>query len=80
MFGACATDLGAPGRVPQVCFSRTTVMENHEKWMELCALAAKEQDPAKLLQLTKEIIRLVDEKDARLKSLHQPADSQKPQT
>ena len=55
----------------------SSVMENQEKWMELCALAAKEQDPAKLLQLSKEIIRLLDEKDARLKSR---ADSQKPQT
>jgi hypothetical protein len=30
-------------------------MENHEKWMELCALASKEQDSAKLLALTQEI-------------------------
>jgi hypothetical protein len=42
-------------------------MENHEKWMELCALAAKEQDPAKLLALTQEIARLLDERDQRLK-------------
>jgi hypothetical protein len=42
-------------------------MENHEKWMELCALAAKEQDPAKLLALTKEINRLLYEKEQRVK-------------
>jgi hypothetical protein len=39
-------------------------MENHEKWMELCALASKEQDPAKLLALTQEISRLLEEKRA----------------
>jgi len=42
-------------------------MENHEKWMDLCALAAKEQDPAKLLALTREISRLLGEKEQRLK-------------
>jgi hypothetical protein len=45
-------------------------MENHEKWMELCALAAKEQDPAKLLALTREIISLLDEKERRVKETH----------
>ena len=47
--------------------------------MELCALAAKEQDPQKLIELTREIIRLLDEKDARLKAMQKPADPQKPQ-
>jgi hypothetical protein len=42
-------------------------MENHEKWMELCALASKEQDPAKLLALTQEIARLLEEKEQRVK-------------
>jgi hypothetical protein len=42
-------------------------MKNHEKWMELCALAAKEQDSAKLLALTQEIVCLLDEKEQRLK-------------
>ncbi|HLO31410.1 MAG TPA: hypothetical protein VK249_19825 [Anaerolineales bacterium] len=42
-------------------------MENREEWMELCALAAKEQDPKKLLALTQEIARLLEEKDQRLK-------------
>jgi hypothetical protein len=31
------------------------------------------------MKLTKEIIRLLDEKDTRLKHLHQPTDPQKPQ-
>jgi hypothetical protein len=39
-------------------------MENHEKWLDLCALAAKEQDPKKLLALTQEIARLLEEKTA----------------
>ena len=35
--------------------------------MELCALASKEQDSAKLLALTQEIARLLEEKELRLK-------------
>ena len=38
--------------------------------MELCALAAKEQDPAKLLALTQEIARLLAEKEQRVKEIH----------
>ena len=45
-------------------------MKNHEKWMELCAPAAKEQDPAKLLTLTQEIARLLAEKEQRVKEIH----------
>jgi len=37
-------------------------------------LAAKEQDTEKLMQLTKEIIRLLGEKDARLKQSRTPPD------
>ena len=36
--------------------------KNAERWMELCALAAKESDPNKLMKLTEEIVRLLDEK------------------
>jgi hypothetical protein len=36
--------------------------------MELCAQAAVEQDPEKLLVLVKEINRLLEEKEQRLKS------------
>jgi len=46
------------------------IMKNHEKWMELCALASKEQDPAKLLALTQEIARLLAEKEQRVKEIH----------
>jgi hypothetical protein len=54
-------------------------MENQEKWMDLCAIAAKEQDSKKLMELTQEIIRLLNEKDARLKQLRTPPDPQKSQ-
>lgn len=36
--------------------------ENRERWMELCELAAVEQDSKKLIELTKEIDRLLAEK------------------
>jgi hypothetical protein len=42
--------------------------ETKEQWMHLCELAANEQDSEKLLALVKEITRLLDEKDKRLKS------------
>jgi hypothetical protein len=38
-----------------------------ERWLELCELAAKEQNPARLLSLTEEINRLLAEKDERLR-------------
>ncbi len=41
-------------------------MKDREKWMELCRQASVEQDPKKLLDLTAEIIRLLDEKEGRL--------------
>jgi hypothetical protein len=37
-----------------------------ELWKELCAQAAIEQDSQKLLELVKEINRLLDEKQERL--------------
>ena len=39
-----------------------------ERWLELCELAAKEQDSAKLLALVQEINRLLEEKEQRLKT------------
>jgi hypothetical protein len=41
-------------------------MKNSEKWMELCEQATTEQNPEKLMELTAEIIRLLDEKKKRL--------------
>jgi len=37
------------------------------KWTELCRLAAKEQDPEKLMALVEEINRLLEEKEQWLK-------------
>jgi hypothetical protein len=37
-------------------------MKNNAERMELCELAAKESDPNKLMKLTEEIVRLLDEK------------------
>jgi hypothetical protein len=41
-------------------------MNDKEKWMELCAQAAVEQDPEKMLDLVREINRLLEEKEERL--------------
>jgi hypothetical protein len=41
--------------------------EKNEPWWKLCEQAANEQDPEKLLALAKEIHRLLEEKEARLK-------------
>jgi hypothetical protein len=50
--------------------SRNIVIgENKERWQELCELAAKEQDPQKLIDLMKEIERLLEIKLNRLKGV-----------
>jgi hypothetical protein len=41
-------------------------MEDKGKWFELCALAAREDDPEKLIALVREINHLLDEKQRRL--------------
>ena len=43
--------------------------ENEELWKDLCARAATEQDPVKLLELTKAIDRLLAQKQRRLDDL-----------
>jgi hypothetical protein len=40
---------------------RDAIGENKERWKELCEQAAHEQDPAKLVQLVKEIRDLLDD-------------------
>src|SRR6266404_671405 len=54
------------GRAPKFSFGQT-LMENHEKWMDLCALAAKEQDPAKLQAFPGEISPHLEQKEHRVK-------------
>lgn len=38
------------------------MVNNEERWRQLCALAAVEQDPQKLMELVREISRLLEEK------------------
>ena len=40
-------------------------MQQNEKWIELCAKAALESDPQKMLKLLKEINDLLDANDRR---------------
>jgi hypothetical protein len=40
--------------------------DSDERWRQLCAQAAVEQDPQKLMELVREISRLLDEKQGRL--------------
>jgi hypothetical protein len=40
--------------------------EDKERWKELCAQAAVERDPEKLLELAQEINRLLEENERRL--------------
>ena len=42
--------------------------DSEERWKQLCALAAKEQDPAKLRELVREINELLLRKQRRLDS------------
>lgn len=39
-----------------------------ERWLEFCELAAKEQDPKKLLLIVEESNRLLEEKTAAIQS------------
>jgi hypothetical protein len=43
--------------------------EKKEQWVQLCELAAVEQDHEKLLRLVKEINRLLEEKEQRLRPM-----------
>jgi hypothetical protein len=45
---------------------------NEERWRELCARAAVEQDSQKLMELVQEISRLLAEKQARGKEPAEP--------
>jgi hypothetical protein len=48
--------------------------ETGERWRKLCEQAAIEQDSDRLLELIKEINRLLEEKEERLKSARKPND------
>jgi hypothetical protein len=49
--------------------------KDKEYWRQLCEHAANEQDPNKLLELAKEIVRILDEKEERLRHANKPANS-----
>ena len=40
----------------------------HQRWRELCALAAVEEDPQKLVELVAQIVGLFDEEQAKSRS------------
>lgn len=42
-------------------------MAEQEAWVELCRAAMHEKDPDKLLKLTEEINRLLEEREQRLR-------------
>jgi|1186.fasta_scaffold02552_3 hypothetical protein len=50
------------------------MQENDEKWKELCAQAAVEQDPQRLSQLVNEIIRLIDLRKRHIANKQSAAD------
>jgi hypothetical protein len=51
--------------------------ENREKWVELCAQAANEQDSRKLMALIKQITSLLDAKQERLTDDSQRLESER---
>jgi hypothetical protein len=40
--------------------------EKRERWMDVCAQIADEQDPKKMIELVTELTRLLEEKEKRL--------------
>lgn len=42
--------------------------QNPEEWFKLCEQASVEKDPEKLIALTREICRLLDERQEKLKN------------
>jgi hypothetical protein len=52
--------------VLRVSWRNGVMRENTEKWMELCAQAANEQDSQRLMALIQQITALLDAKQERL--------------
>jgi hypothetical protein len=53
--------------------------EKTERWMELCAQVAKEQDPKKLMAMVKEVIELLEAKERRLGIFPEQSAEEKPE-
>ena len=54
------------------------VGDEKERWMQLCELATKEQDPVKLMELVAEINRILEAKEHRLKEASNAASEEPP--
>jgi hypothetical protein len=54
--------------------STTMNGENKEQWMRLCELASKEQDPDRLMDLVREITRLLEEREQAVKGKRSGSD------
>jgi len=52
--------------------------ETGERWRKLCEQAAVEQDPERLVELTGEINRLLEEKEQRLRQSEQHGETSYP--
>jgi hypothetical protein len=52
------------------------LLKNRERWLELAELAAKEQNPDKMMALISEINQLLAEKQERLDALRPPKPSE----
>jgi hypothetical protein len=55
------------------------MQDKTERWMELCAQAAREQDPTKLMALVEEITELLEAKERRLGILPQKTAEETPE-
>jgi hypothetical protein len=42
--------------------------EHKQEWMRLCEMASKEQDPEKLMELVRQITRLLEERETAIKA------------
>ena len=49
--------------------------EQKQEWMRLCQLASKEQDPEKLMELVREITRLLEERETAMKAKRTTSES-----
>jgi hypothetical protein len=49
--------------------------EQKQEWMRLCEVASKEQDPEKLMELVREITRLLEERETAIKAKRTTSDS-----
>ena len=56
------------------------MVDEVDRWRQLCAQAAQEQDPDKLIELVSEIISILESKDIRPKSSPAPTTVSPPES